>query len=81
MKQNDQQFKRYVQKAAAIRRGNVERHDKAAAVATLRRDIQRNVENTNRQFEYSRLLAGSVRHNGLDHQSLNRLHELKRIIR
>ena len=65
------------ERAAVIRRQNVQRHNKAAAVTKLREEIQRNTANRNMQMELDRLHEASLRHSGLDVPGLNRMHELK----
>ena len=69
--------KRAAERAAAIRRQNVQRHQKAAAVSSLREEIQRHTANRNRQMELDRLNEASLRHSGLDVAGLNRMQELK----
>ena len=65
------------ERAAVIRRQNVQRHHKATAVTKLREDIQRHTANRNMQMELGRLHEASLRHSGLDVPGLNRMHELK----
>jgi len=65
------------ERAAVIRRQNVQRHVKAAAVSKLREEIQRHTVNKNMQMELDRLHEASLRHSGLDVPGLNRMHELK----
>ena len=65
------------ERLAVIRRQNVQRHHKAAAVSKLRDEIQRHTANRNMQMELGRLQEASLRHNGLDVPGLNRMHELK----
>ena len=65
------------ERAAVIRRQNVQRHVKAAAVSKLREEIQRHTVNRNMQMELDRLHEASLRHSGLDVPGLNRMHELK----
>ena len=65
------------ERAAVIRRQNVQRHHKAAAVSKLREEIQRHTANRNMQMELGRLQEASLRHSGLDVPGLNRMHELK----
>ncbi len=65
------------ERAAVIRRQNVQRHVKAAAVSKLREEIQRHTTNKNMQMELDRLHEASLRHSGLDVPGLNRMHELK----
>jgi len=65
------------ERAAVIRRQNVQRHVKAAAVSKLREEIQRHTANRNMQMELDRLHMASLRHSGLDVPGLNRMHELK----
>ena len=65
------------ERAANIRKQNVQRHMKAAAVTKLRNEIQRHTANRNFQMEHDRLLEASLRHNGLDQMGLARLHDLK----
>ena len=68
------------ERAATIRRQNVQRHQKAAAVSKLREDIQRHTANRNRQMELDRLHEASLRHSGLDVPALNRMNELKALV-
>ena len=65
------------ERAAVIRRQNVQRRHKAAAVSKLRDEIQRHTANRNMQMELGRLHEASLRHSGLDVPGLNRMHELK----
>ncbi len=65
------------ERAAVIRRQNVQRHHKATATTKLRDEIQRHTANRNMQMELGRLHEASLRHSGLDVPGLNRLHELK----
>ena len=65
------------ERLAVIRRQNVQRHHKAAAVTKLRDEIQRHTSNRNMQMELGRLHEASLRHNGLDVPGLNRMHDLK----
>ena len=65
------------ERLAVIRRQNVQRHHKAAAVTKLRDDIQRHTANRNMQMELGRLHEASLRHSGLDVPGLNRMHDLK----
>jgi ribosomal 50S subunit-recycling heat shock protein len=65
----------------AIRRQNVQRHDKAAKVHKLREEIQRHTANRNVQMEVGRLHEASLRHSGLDAPGLNRMHELHQKLR
>ena len=65
------------ERLAAIRRQNVQRHHKAAAVTKLREEIQRYAANRNMQMELGRLHEASLRHSGLDVPGLNRMNELK----
>ena len=65
------------ERAAIIRRQNVQRHNRAAAVTKLREELQRNTANRNMQMELDRLHEASLRHSGLDVPGLNRMHELK----
>ena len=65
------------ERAATIRRQNVQRHQRAAAVSKLREEIQRHTANRNAQMELDRLHEASLRHSGLDVPALNRMHELK----
>ena len=60
-----------------IRRQNVQRHHKAAAVSKLREELQRHTANRNMQMEIGRLHEASLRHSGLDVPGLNRMNELK----
>jgi hypothetical protein len=77
-----QRAKRYATKAAAeratvIRRQNVQRHQRAAAVTKLREELQRHTANRNMQMELDRLHEASLRHSGLDVPGLNRMRDLK----
>ena len=65
------------ERMAVIRRQNVQRHQKAAAVTKLREEIQRHTANRNMQMELGRLQEASLRHSGLDVAALNRMHQLK----
>ena len=65
------------ERMAVIRRQNVQRHHKAAAVTKLRDEIQRHTANRNMQMELGRLHEASLRHSGLDVPGLNRMHHLK----
>ena len=65
------------ERAAVIRRQNVQRHMKATAVTKLREDIQRHTAVRNMQMELGRLQEASLRHSGLDVPGLNRMNELK----
>ena len=65
------------ERAAVIRRQNVQRHHRATATIKLREEIQRNTANRNMQMELGRLHEASLRHSGLDVPGLNRMHELK----
>ena len=65
------------ERLAVIRRQNVQRHHKAAAVTKLRDEIQRHTANRNMQMELGRLHEASLRHSGLDVPGLNRMHDLK----
>ena len=65
------------ERAAVIRRQNLQRHMKAAAVSKLREDIRRHTAVRNMQMELDRLHEASLRHSGLDVPGLNRMHELK----
>ena len=70
-----------LERAAAIRRQNVQRHQIAAAENKLRDDIARDTANRNYQFELGRLQEASLRHNGLDVAGLNRMNALKGMVR
>ena len=63
-----------------IRRQNVQRHQKAAAVSKLREELQRHTANRNMQMELGRLHEASLRHSGLDVPGLNRMNDLKQKI-
>ena len=65
------------ERLAVIRRQNVQRHHRAAAVSKLREEIQRHTANRNYNMELGRLHEASLRHSGLDVPGLNRMHELK----
>ena len=70
-----------LERAATIRRQNVQRHQIAAAKNKLRDDIARDVANRNYQFELGRLQEASLRHNGLDVAGLNRMNALNSLVR
>ena len=70
-----------LERAATIRRQNVQRHQIAAAKNKLRDDIARDVAKRNYQFELGRLQEASLRHNGLDVAGLNRMNALKSMVR
>ena len=70
-----------LERAATIRRQNVQRHQIAAAKNKLRDDIARDTANRNYQFELGRLQEASLRHNGLDVAGLNRMNALKGMVR
>ena len=72
--------KAVMERAATIRRQNVQRHVKAAAVTKLREEIQRHTAVRNAQMELGRLEMASLRHSGLDVPALNRMNELKTMI-
>ena len=65
------------ERAAVIRRQNIQRHVRATATTALREQIQRHTANRNMQMELGRLQEASLRHSGLDVPGLNRMHELK----
>ena len=69
--------KQATQRAAVIRRQNVQRHERAASMSKLREEIQRHTANRNRQMELDRLFAASLRHSGLDGPGLARLNQLQ----
>ena len=68
------------ERLAVIRRQNVQRHVKAAAVSKLREEIQRHTAVRNMQMELGRLHEASLRHSGLDVPGLNRMNDLKQKI-
>ncbi len=68
------------ERAATIRRQNVQRHVKAAAVTKLREEIQRHTAVRNMQMELDRLHEASLRHSGLDVPALNRMNQLKTMV-
>ena len=70
-----------LERAAVIRRQNVQRHNLGAAKNKLRDDIARDTANRNYQFELGRLQEASLRHNGLDVAGLNRMNALKGMVR
>ena len=70
-----------LERAAAIRRQNVQRHQISQAKNKLRDDIARDTANRNYQFELGRLQEASLRHNGLDVAGLNRMNALKAMVR
>ena len=69
------------EKAVAIRRQNVQRHQKATAMSTLRTELQRHTTNRNYQMELDRLHEASLRHSGLDVPGLNRLGDLRGLVK
>ena len=69
-----------MERAAVIRRQNVQRHMKAAAVTKLREEIQRHTSVRNMQMELDRLHEASLRHSGLDVPALNRMNQLKTMV-
>ena len=69
------------ERAAVIRRQNVQRHQKAAATSKLRTEIQRHTANRNYQMELDRLHEASLRHSGLDVAGLNRMKDLQGMVR
>jgi hypothetical protein len=69
------------ERAAVIRRQNVQRHQKATATSKLRTEIQRHTANRNYQMQLDRLHEASLRHNGLDVAGLNRLKDLQGLVR
>ena len=73
--------KQATERAIAIRRQNVQRHQKAAAMSTLRTEIQRHTANRNYQMELDRLHQASLRHNGLDALGLRRMGDLQALVR
>ena len=77
MKRKPLTSKAAAERAAVIRRQNVQRHHKATAVTKLRDEIQRHTANRNYNMELGRLHEASLRHSGLDVPGLNRMHELK----
>lgn len=80
MAHNKEVNKKAAERATAIRRQNVQRHQRAAAVSKLREEIQRHTANRTAQMEMDRLHEASLRHSGLDQAALRRLHELKQRI-
>ena len=70
-----------VQRAATIRRQNVQRHDRAAANSKLFEEIMRKQFNANRQAELHSLQEAAIRGNGLDPMALSRINELQRFVR
>ena len=69
------------EKAAVIRRQNIQRHQRATAMSNIRTEIQRHTANRNYQMELDRLHEASLRHNGLDVASLQRLKDLQGMVR
>ena len=70
-----------LERAATIRRQNVQRHQMAAAKNKLRDDIARDTANRNYQMELGRLQEASLRHSGLDVAGLNRMNALKAMVK
>ena len=60
----DKNFKRYAERAAAIRRANVQRHITAHNKNKLREDIARDVRNRQMVMEHNTLLEASLRRIG-----------------
>ena len=78
MKRKPITAKAAAERAAVIRRQNVQRHETSAANHKLRADIQRHTANRNMQMELARLHEASLRRgSGLDVPALNRMQELK----
>ena len=77
MRKRPMTIKAAAEKAATIRRQNVQRHQRATAVTKLREELVRHTANRNAQMELGRLHEASLRHSGLDVPGLNRMHELK----
>ena len=73
-------MKAAAERAATIRRQNVQRHEKAAATSKLREELQRHTANRNMQMELDRLREASLRHSGLDIPALNRMQQLQKMI-
>ena len=69
------------ERASVIRRQNVLRHQTAGAKSSLRMDLQRHTANRNYQLELDRLHVASLRHSGLDAAGLNRLGDLRGMVR
>jgi hypothetical protein len=69
------------ERAMAIRRQNLQRHQKAAAMSTLRTEIARHTANRNYQMELDRLHEASLRHNGLDAVGARRMADLQALVR
>ena len=69
------------ERAAVIRRQNVQRHQKATATSKLRTEIQRHTANRNYQMELERMHEASLRHSGLDVAGLNRLKDLQGLVK
>ena len=69
-----------MERAATIRRQNVQRHTKAAAVTKLREEIQKHTSIRNMQMELDRLHEASLGHSGLDVPALNRMNQLKTMV-
>mgnify|MGYP002810410434 CR=1 FL=1 len=65
------------ERAAVIRRQNVQRQQKATAMSTLRT----HTANRNYQMELDRLHEASLRHSGLDVASLSRMKDLQGMVR
>ena len=65
----------------AIRRQNLQRHQKAAAMSTLRTEIARHTANRNYQMELDRLHEASLRRTGLDAVGARRMAELQTLVR
>ena len=70
-----------VQRAATIRRQNVQRHERVAANSRLRDEILRKQYNANRTTELHSFQEAAIRGNGLDQMALSRINELQRMVR
>ena len=74
--------KQKMERNAVIRRQNlVQRHQKAAAMSTLRTEIARHTANRNYQMELDRLHEASLRHTGLDAVAARRMADLQALVR
>ena len=73
--------KQMAEKLENIRRENVKRHTTAAAVTKLRNEIQAKTMQRNRQMEIDRLHEASTRPSGLNQTGLNRMNELRKLVK
>ena len=73
--------KQMAEQLETIRRENVKRHTTAAATSKLRNEIQAKTMQRNRQMEIDRLREASTRPSGLNQTGLNRMNELRKLVK